>query len=157
MVHSTLPGQRLFTLDEANRTLPLVSRILTDIVRTYGEIEAKQTEVLQSQADGAIEPDGESAAADTVPGPVRDKIAELQTYLKELSNIGCECKDFAAGLVDFPARLEERVVLLCWKLGEPHIDHWHELDAGFAGRQPVADLFRTASVSDPNSGSDRSD
>ena len=62
----------------------------------------------------------------------------------ELEQIGCEFKGFDAGLVDFHGRLEEREILWCWKFGEERITHWHELDAGFAGRQPLPEvLMRT--------------
>ena len=49
-----------------------------------------------------------------------------------------ELKDPRLGLVDFPMEYEGRVVLLCWHLGEPQVQFWHELDAGYAGRQPLA-------------------
>ena len=67
----------------------------------------------------------------------------LQVLVDELSNAGVELKDFQMGLVDFIGRHQGRDVYLCWKLGEASITHWHELDAGFAGRQPVSLLDET--------------
>ena len=55
----------------------------------------------------------------------------------ELADIGCELKDWENGLVDFPARMHRRDVCLCWKLGEAQITQWHEVYAGFAGREPI--------------------
>ena len=64
----------------------------------------------------------------------------LEDYMDELSEVGCELKDPHMGLIDFTGRHQGRDVCLCWKLGEERISHWHELEAGFAGRQPVSKL-----------------
>jgi hypothetical protein len=61
----------------------------------------------------------------------------INGYLLELEEIGCVFKGFEAGLVDFYALREDRLVFLCWRMGEPHIAHWHEVDAGFEGRQAI--------------------
>ena len=62
---------------------------------------------------------------------------KLQEYQEELKRLGIELKDFHAGLIDFPSWMGKREVYLCWKLGEPQVAHWHELDAGFAGRRKI--------------------
>jgi hypothetical protein len=67
-------------------------------------------------------------------------MAKLEDFVDELSEIGCELKDYQMGLIDFVGRHEGRDIYLCWKLGEESITHWHELDSGFAGRQPVSKL-----------------
>jgi hypothetical protein len=69
---------------------------------------------------------------------VRESIAEIDA-------IGVQVKDLDTGLLDFPFRLDDQVVLLCWRMGEPSIEHWHTADAGFKGRQPVDDRFRRRS------------
>ena len=61
----------------------------------------------------------------------------INDYLRELEAIGCVFKGFDAGLVDFYSLRDDRPVFLCWRMGEPRITHWHELDAGFGGRQPI--------------------
>jgi hypothetical protein len=61
----------------------------------------------------------------------------LKDTIAEIEALGVQVKDLDMGLLDFPCRVEGRTVLLCWKLGEPSISYWHELDAGFAGRQPI--------------------
>ncbi len=63
------------------------------------------------------------------------------TTLDEVEQTGAIIKDFAAGLVDFPHELEGRIVYLCWKLGEDDLGWWHEIEDGFAGRQPIEDIF----------------
>jgi hypothetical protein len=55
----------------------------------------------------------------------------------ELRELGVEMKGMDIGLVDFPGEIDGRPVCLCWRLGEPAVAHWHELDAGYAGRQPL--------------------
>lgn len=61
--------------------------------------------------------------------------SRLEEFIRELGQLQVELKDPLLGLVDFPSRLEGREVYLCWQLGEAEVAHWHELDAGFAGRQ----------------------
>src|SRR3989441_13332505 len=68
-------------------------------------------------------------------------ISKINGYLGELEQIGCEFKGFDEGLVDFHGRLDEREILWCWKFGEDRITHWHELEAGFAGRQPLPEVM----------------
>ena len=58
-------------------------------------------------------------------------------YVDELRQLGIETKSVTEGLVDFPAIMDGRMVYLCWRLGELRVSHWHELDAGFRGRQPL--------------------
>jgi hypothetical protein len=64
---------------------------------------------------------------------------ELGVLIERAQDMGCEVKDIDQGLVDFRASRDGREVYLCWKLGEPQIDWWHELDTGFAGRRPLKD------------------
>ena len=126
-VHPSKVTKR-FTLAEANRTLPLVRRVVADVVRVHDRVTAlavqrergpaKEQQSAQNQFDAAVE--------------------QLQAYLEELRSIGCQLKDYQAGLVDFPASHQGRDICLCWKLGEETISHWHEMDAGFDGRQPIA-------------------
>ena len=61
----------------------------------------------------------------------------MRSLATELEEIGCELKDVHTGLLDFRSLREDRVVYLCWRLGEDEIRFWHELDTGFAGRQPL--------------------
>jgi hypothetical protein len=63
--------------------------------------------------------------------------ARLRQAADEIEGLGCLLKDLDIGLVDFPCRIGEREVYLCWKLGEPSIQFWHDLEEGFAGRKPL--------------------
>ena len=67
------------------------------------------------------------------------RVDRVGRVLEELRELGAEPKGLAEGLVDFPAMIDGRIVYLCWKLGESKIRHWHEIDAGFSSRQPLAE------------------
>jgi hypothetical protein len=103
---------------------------VTDIVQTRD-----QATQLQVQLESAGAKDQKRIQQD-----LDVAIDKLHTYLDELTEIGCELKDFQAGLVDFIGRHQGRDIYLCWKLGEETIGYFHELNAGFAGRMPVSTL-----------------
>lgn len=115
---------RLFTPSEANATLPLVRRIVTDIL--------EQGKVARAAAA--------SATGDPQADPsLQRAMCELRNLLAELESIGCSYRDwnFEIGLVDFPATIEGEDVLLCWRSDEPAIGHYHGVHAGYAGRKPI--------------------
>lgn len=135
--------QKLFTLESANATLPLVRAIVTDIVGLAREIQERRRrlDVLLSGRtvrDPKAERDPYASELAEMERTSDQDLARLRELVEELTAIGAEAKDPLLGLVDFPSLLDGRVVYLCWKLGEPEIRHWHELDAGFSGRQPLA-------------------
>ena len=125
-----------FTLEEARKTLPYVRRVVSDIVAVYRRWKdgVRRYEVIaaSSRSDRG-ESDEQIELREEVEGFAR----QISAYLEELSSVGCVLKGFDDGLVDFHSRLEGRDILLCWRLGEEDITHWHELDAGFAGRQEL--------------------
>ena len=123
--------KRRFSLAQANSALPLVRRIVGDIVRTHGT-------VLKLQADIERAADAKDQAA--VQTRLDESVTKLEDYVDELSEVGCELKDYQVGLIDFVGRHESRDVYLCWKLGEERVAHWHEISAGYAGRQPIETL-----------------
>jgi hypothetical protein len=119
-------------LEQANKSLPLVSRIVSDIVKTH---EAATT--LQVSLETGNQSAGEQRQTET---DLERKLDRLQNLVDELGGVGCELKDYQVGLVDFVGKHQGRDVYLCWKLGEGNIAYWHELQTGFAGRQPVSVL-----------------
>jgi hypothetical protein len=123
--------RRFFTIDEANRALAYVSRIAHDIQESY-----RQATALQERLDHDVPADD----VETIRGDYEQAIARLNRYVEELHDVGVELKDYEAGLIDFPAMHEGREICLCWRSGEDHIHAWHELHAGFAGRQELAAL-----------------
>lgn len=124
-----------FSVEEANRTLPLVRRIVEDIVATY---QRWQERVRQFEAIAAgARMDRPSDAAEQIQFDVQQLAAEIAGYVEELTELGIEFKGFETGLVDFPGEIDGRPVYLCWQLGESSVQFWHARDAGFAGRQPL--------------------
>ena len=71
----------------------------------------------------------------------------INQYLQELEAIGCVFKGFEGGLVDFYSLRDDRPIFLCWRLGEDRISHWHEIDTGFSGRQPIDGAILSATPS----------
>lgn len=122
--------KRRFTLAQANKALPLVSRIVADIVKAHKQATVQQGQIERMQAG--------SKNRTELERELEGCLERLNGLLDELSDVGCEIKDFQVGLVDFIGRHQDRDIYLCWKLGEAKIGFWHELDAGFAGRQPVS-------------------
>lgn len=130
---------KFFTLAEANRTLPLVRRVVEDIMSVYPAWKdlVARYELVAAKA----RPDwGESKEQLDLKAEIDAVAGKINGFLKELEQVGCEFKGFDEGLVDFHGRLEAREILWCWKQGEDRISHWHELDAGFAGRQPIPEV-----------------
>lgn len=127
--------RRVFNLKEANQTLPLVMRITRDIVAGHREISD-----LDAQAHHLKEC-GKEDESEELKSRIQDLLQVVDGYVEELEKIGCEYKDRTKGLVDFPARMGNRLVYLCWKMGEPEVLYWHELHAGFAGRKPIDHYF----------------
>jgi hypothetical protein len=127
---------RLFTLDEALSMLPVVGRVLTELQQRKQEVEELSHELEQLLAvtggNGHLTANIASARQ-----ALQLAAGELQALLSELESYGVELKGIDEGLVDFPSLRDGRVVNLCWRLGEETIAFWHELDTGFAGRQPL--------------------
>lgn len=124
-------GRRFFTLEEANRMLPLIRHIVDDI-----GITAKVYERLQSKLDlkNDMAPSPEERCLLTAE--LSDHADRLEDCLQELRTLGVEFKGWE-GLVDFPAWVDGREVEYCWKQDEPAVSYWHELYAGFRNRRPL--------------------
>jgi hypothetical protein len=131
------PKKKYYTVEEANATLPLLRSILRDVTALAGELRGRHEHLARLQDAGKLD-----AAHDE---EVQAHIAEfergqerMREYEAELTRLQIELKDYFTGLIDFRAVMDGREVYLCWRLGEPEVAHWHELDAGFAGRRPLA-------------------
>lgn len=126
---------RTFTVEEANKTLPLVRRIVEDVVRQHRHWREKILELdLVASSSRADEPRGR---AEQLEQEAQALAREIDSYQRELDDLGIQLKDRRLGLVDFPSKLAGRKVLLCWRLGEGEVQFWHDEDAGYAGRQPL--------------------
>ena len=135
---------RIFTLEEAERTLPLIGRIVRDVMAEYPAWRdaVARYEILTGEARADS---GESAELRATREEVSRTAERINGYLGELAQVGCVFKGFDAGLVDFYSLREDRLIFLCWRMGEDRIGHWHEVDAGYAGRQPIDTSLLTES------------
>jgi hypothetical protein len=145
---------RTFTLEEAQSLLPVLESLLKRAIE--GKREAEQVESGLSDLARRV---ANSGGMRVDVGNVARLRAEMEAHLErvresiaEIDSIGVQVKDIENGLLDFPCSLEGQVVLLCWRLGETAIEHWHTVESGFQGRQPVDERFRrrTSSGGRPN-------
>jgi hypothetical protein len=127
---------RIFSLEDAERALPLVRKIVADVQRVYeewrGAVASYELVAAGVKSDGP-----EPVALEQLRTEVAGYAEQMAGLIDEVQEIGCELKDVRLGLVDFYALLDDRLVYLCWRLGEQGITHWHELNEGYGGRQPI--------------------
>ena len=140
---------KTFTIDEAQSLLPVLESLLKRAIeakKAAEEVESALSDLARRiYISGGMKVDAAS---------VVKQRAEMEGHLKlaresiaEIDAIGVQVKDLEAGLLDFPCRLDDQIVLLCWRMGETSIEHWHTVESGFQGRQPVDDRFRRRSTS----------
>jgi hypothetical protein len=130
---------RLFTIEDANAMLPLVKAITSDLSELSREVidRRERLAALRSSRPAKQSRDAYADELSQIEEELEKDTARLHEYVEELRALGVEPKNGPEGLVDFPAMMDGRVVFLCWRLGEPEVLHWHEIEAGFAGRQPL--------------------
>jgi hypothetical protein len=134
---------KTFTLNEAQTLLPVVEALLRKAQAAGTRVEEVENEMQQlSQRiflSGGMHVDVAVAARRRAE---RDKaVQEANDTLKEIDSIGVQVKDLEQGLLDFPSVVDGKTVLLCWKLGEPAITHWHTEEEGYASRKPLDSRF----------------
>ncbi len=135
---------KTFTLDEAQSLLPVLEALLKRAID--GKRDAEEMESELSDLSRRIYLSGGMKV--DLPQVARQR-AEMEGHLDrvresiaEIDSIGVQVKDIESGLLDFPFRLDEDIVLLCWRMGETAIEHWHTLESGVKGRQPLDERFR---------------
>jgi hypothetical protein len=124
---------KLFTVEEANSLLPSVRPIVRSIQQSHRKLIAFQPAAKQA-AIGA-----ENGGGGLIDGPRYARLlVKLSTRAGQLESLGIQLKDYHQGLIDFPSMRDGRVVLLCWKADEgDQVEWWHDVEAGFGGRQPL--------------------
>jgi hypothetical protein len=137
---NTAAGKKYFTVAEANAMLPLVRAIVDDIVQLKNEIEERSERLrnvrrLPGQRRGEDNPYDEEVQQ--IEEEIEKENDRLEEFCDELRRLGVELKDPRVGLIDFLTQIDGREAYLCWKLGEGDIAYWHEIEAGFAGRQSL--------------------
>jgi hypothetical protein len=134
---------KVFTLSEAQTLLPVVEALLRKAQAAGTRAEELENEMqLLSQRiflSGGMHVDVAAAARRRAEHDKAEQ--ETKDTLAEIDSIGVQVKDLEKGLLDFPSVMDGKTVLLCWKLGEPSIAHWHTEEEGFAGRKPLDARF----------------
>lgn len=127
--------KKTFTVGEARAALPQLRALLV-------ELRGERSSLLElhphiNRARTRAEQNGGSPYGELY----LTRAFAFASLVEEIEQTGAIVKDFNAGLVDFPHEHEGRIVYLCWKLGEEDLEWWHEIDDGFAGRQPLGESF----------------
>jgi hypothetical protein len=139
-------ADRSFTLDEAQSLLPILESLLRTAIEGKKLIETVDAE-LQELAHRVFLSGGLLVNIIQVARRKAERektIQRVKDTLAEIDATGVQVKDLDIGLLDFPCQVEGRTVLLCWKLGEQGITHWHDTSEGFAGRKPIDDRIAKA-------------
>ena len=124
---------KIFSLKEANSLLPTVRQILRNIQTTHARVVSYKEAAKHAAAGAELGGGGLTGGGRYVRA-----LFKLAASAGELEALGVQLKDYERGLIDFPSLRDGRVILLCWQLGEgDHLEWWHDVDAGFAGRQPL--------------------
>ena len=130
--------KRTFTVEEANASLPLVGAICRDLSTLSQEVveRKERLSVLLAGRDEGRDDLYRQELVQIEEELERDT-RRIGEYVQELRDLGVEPKGGIEGLVEFPSEMDDRIVFLCWKLDEPEVLHWHELDEEFQDRQPL--------------------
>jgi hypothetical protein len=134
---------RRFTLEEASRLLPQVTRLVQRAIALKSEFDEADGKV-RAFADRVTRSGGMMVDRDRVLDSRNRResaVNQLRESIEEIQNLGCQIKDLDSGLVDFLTLFHGVEVCLCWKLGEPAIDYWHGMEEGFRGRKPIDQDF----------------
>ena len=139
-------AERTFTLDEAHTLLPVLESLLKQGIqgkKLIEEVDAELQEVTHriflngGTLVNVVHLARRKAEREKAIQRIKDAIAEIDST-------GVQVKDLDVGLLDFPCKVEGEIILLCWKLGEPKIGHWHNTTEGFAGRKPIDERIARA-------------
>ena len=128
---------RYFTVEEANQALPRLRQWLPRLQARRRRLNVVQHKLAQLSLKASTNGNLLEEEVHATQREAKRLIEEFDKLIAKIKDLGCELKDIEQGLVDFPALREGREVYLCWRLGEEEIAFWHELDAGFGGRQPL--------------------
>ena len=145
-------NMKTFTLDEALALLPVLESLLKRALESKAAAEAVEEQIAELHRRiylaGGMRVDVQQVARQRAE--MEAHMQRVRESVAEIDSVGVQVKDLEAGLLDFPCRMDEEVVLLCWRMGEPTIEHWHTVESGFQGRQPLDDRFRRRSTSGGN-------
>jgi hypothetical protein len=135
MVADDVKPARLFTIEQANSMLPLVRAIASDMANLARElVERKERLAVITAGRSRKTGDVYSEELAQVEADLAQDAQRLREYVVELEELGVYPRATVDGIVDFPAQLEGRSVFLCWKVGDPEVLYWHEIDGSYSDR-----------------------
>jgi hypothetical protein len=130
-------GKKFYTVAEANAALPLVKAILRDITDLANNLHERYERMSRAGLEKGALPDAYQEELEHAHAAFENDQDRMRDFENELEKLGVLLKDYGTGLVDFPCWMDNHEVYLCWRLGEAEVGHWHEIDAGFAGRRKI--------------------
>lgn len=129
---------KVFTAEEADRLLPKLTELITQLQAKQQQILAKEVEIDTLELlHPASREDKIAPEVEREVGTYNEWLSQFYSLIDEIHGLGCFLKDAEVGLVDFYTLHEGRVVYLCWRLGEKEVGYWHEVGRGYAYRQPI--------------------
>lgn len=131
------PEPRFFTLEEVRALVPRLRTLLTALQIEQHHLEGEVQAL--NDLTPAMRANGQAITAARLEERITELYASVQEKLQMITALGIEVKDIKSGLVDFPCLRDGRVIYLCWQVDEPTVAYWHEVDAGYRGRQPLED------------------
>ena len=131
-----MSDERLFSLAEAEALLPTLRSLLGEIGEAWNHVRKLNPEVQKARDASAF--DGFSKAGVEYV----ESVSQLMLLILQIRDLGVLLKDAEKGLCDFPYLRQGKVVYLCWQLGEENIGYWHDIETGFAGREPLDETDR---------------
>ncbi len=143
---------KTFSLDEAQTLIPVLESLMKRAMQARETAEGVE-EDLQGLSQRIFLQGGMLVPIAQVARRRAERevaVQQVKDTLQEIDSIGVQVKDIEKGLLDFPCRLGEETVLLCWKMGESEIQYWHTMESGFSGRQPIDERFRRGQKQGPN-------
>lgn len=140
---------RIWTIEEANALVPRLSSLVGRQLALASDIERCWQRLVQLVGHPSVTPDelialarGGSAEARACERELSEAIAAYEAGWREIEELGVVVKDQRLGLCDFYGRVDGALVWLCWRYGEPAVEHYHALEAGYAGRKPLTEAKR---------------
>ncbi|MBI3317397.1 MAG: DUF2203 domain-containing protein [Candidatus Omnitrophica bacterium] len=134
---SEMEQVKLFTVEEANRLIPKLTEWLHDLHARQKQLAAFEVEIDALELVTKKPEEGLSPEIAKKVEEYNQRVTAFYEILDKIHDLGCYLKDVEIGLIDFCMIYQERMVYLCWKLGEAEITHWHDIGRGYSQRQPL--------------------
>jgi len=133
---------RFYDIDEANAALAEVEPILATLSDQRAELIRLRDRALAAHqpAGGGTAEELDEEATRLIRLRIKGVVDQMAAAVARIDALGIALRDIQRGLIDFPALAGGRQIWLCWQLGEPAVDHWHELETGFGSRRPIIEL-----------------